>query len=64
MSEPSRRESLKTGFNAVVAYALFDTLFSRDAFAREIKPLTLIRIVDGKIAERWAYSEEPTFWRN
>lgn len=24
-----------------MAYALFDTLFSRDAFAREIKPLTL-----------------------
>lgn len=41
MSEPSRREFLKTGFNAVVAYALLDTLFSRDAFASEIKPLTL-----------------------
>lgn len=41
INEQSRREFLKTGFNAVVAYALFDALFSRDAFAREIKPLTL-----------------------
>ncbi len=40
MNEQTRREFLKTGFNAVVAYALFDTLFSRDAFTREIKPVT------------------------
>lgn len=40
MNKSSRREFLKTGFNALATYALFDKLYARDAFGRAIKPLT------------------------
>ena len=40
MNKSSRREFLQTGFNALVSYALFDTLFARDAFGRAIQPFT------------------------
>ncbi len=39
-SEPSRREFIKQSFGAVCGYLLFEALFTRDLFAKPIRPLT------------------------
>ena len=40
MHDISRREFVQKSFAAILSYSLFETLFARDLFAREVKPIT------------------------